>query len=103
MLYRFSGNIPKIRPLFGRSMRSLAGPMGGWRLTIEFLHHGQTQSIQGIGSFVIGSALIVAQKGKNQPASRVGVRKTRARSHVLDGTCLRVDVAGAERVFHYRF
>lgn len=84
-------------------MRSLAGPIGGRRLTIEFLHHRQAQPIQGIGSFVIGSALIVAQKGKNEPASRGGVRKTRARSHMLDRARLRVNVAGAERIFHYRF
>jgi hypothetical protein len=62
MMHGFGRNIPTIRFCSSKSMRmrAFAWPFAGRRLTIELLHHGQTQSIQGIGSFVIRSALIVA-------------------------------------------
>ena len=73
------------------------------RLDVEFFDHGDAESVERVGGFVIFAALIVAEERKDERAAAGSFGETGARADVLDGAGFCVDASGSDRGAHAIF
>src|SRR5271169_3080742 len=68
--------------------------------SVKFFDHRHAQTIERVGGFVILSALIVAEEGKDQAAATRSFGEARERSDVFDRASLGVDSTGGDCALH---